>query len=726
MFPRIFRYLALPAPSSAVLRAGALCGVLTLLLIVIKLLRIPSGGTSGLFGSTLIHDAWAFALGSFDGKVSPRLLASATLVALLVYMLARRTVWRYAISTAVIVALPLVYAGTVAAGVLTGDEDPWYSMMFVRAPDELGIFFGLWWPEILVVAVLFALLSACYSAPAHLERPARRVAAVLVGIVFALVGLDFAYYIATRTELTADEVIYAISFPRDALIAAEDGGSVVVVWAIGFVIAMLVAGLVLARLVGARNPVRKDVKTGWAVWPALALVVVAPEAPAERELQQFADNAVTRFSADLIVRPVVNLATASRKIAPSNRVPRLEGAPVTASVTSRTRPYNVVMILMESVRADATSVYASHRDTTPFLAELARESLVVDRMYSVVPRTSASWIATIGGRYPAPVTVLRRWSTQREVPPIDSSLVRLLRTQGYVSAWFSPARMDFENEPQILRALGFDHVFSDADLGLDAKSRINSFGHDDRLILPPLDRWLDERQREQKPFFLTVMTNAAHYPYRLPADVSVPVFAGRTPEQTQYLRCVAYLDTVMRQIVNSLRQRELLEQSIVVVLGDHGDAFFEHGDFTHFRVVYEEALHVPMLIRLPAELDRRGRIRGLHQQIDIMPTVLDALGLELNGGPLPGRSVLSDDGARRPLFFSTHFDKTAVAMRDGNLKYIYSFGHRPLEVYDLERDPTEQSNLSQTLSAETRQQAEADLLEWRRRVRASFTPGGSH
>lgn len=720
MLTRIFRYLALPAPSRAVFRAGVVCGALALLLIVVKLLRVPSGATTGLFGSSLIQDAWTFVQKNLADRMSTRLLASATLVALLVYMLARRTVWRYAIATAVVLALPLVYAGSVAAGALTGDADPWYSMMFAQAPGEIASFLGLWWPEILVVVVLFALLTACYSAPSHMERAASRVATAIVVLVFAVVGLDFAYYIATRTELTPDEVMYAIRFPRDALIAAQDGGSGAVVWAIVFVLAMLVAGLALARLLRTRNQVRQDVRTGWAIWPALAVVVVAPAAPDDRALHQFADNAVTRFSSDLVISPLAHLATTSRNIAPSNRVPRLDSMSVTASTTSRTQPYNVVLLMLESLRADATSVYPPYPATTPSLTELASESLIVDRMYAVVPRTSASWIATVGGRYPAPVTVLRHWSAQREVPPIDSSLVRLLHAQGYTSAWFSAARMDFENEAQILHALGFEKIYADADLHPEAKDHINAFGYDDRLILPPLKRWLDERQREQKPFLLTVMTTAAHYPYKIPADVTVPRFPGKTPEQSQYLSCVAYMDSVVGQIIAALRERDLMDRTIVIAVGDHGDAFFEHGDFTHFRVVYEEALHVPMLIRLPAHLDRRGHVGGLHQQIDIMPTVLDVLGLELHGGPVPGRSVLRAEAATRPLFFSTHFDKTSLAMRDGKLKYIYSFGHRPMEIYDLEQDPAEQVNLSGTLPKATLEQAEADLLEWRRRVRDTF------
>lgn len=720
MSPRLLRYLALSADRSAVWRAGVLSAVLALVLVAIKFLRLPSGGSTGLFQGNLFAEAGQLLRDVLEPAMAPKLLLSTALLTLLVYIVAKRKAWRYSFSAAALLAPLLVYAGSVAAGVVSHDPQPFFSLMFQQTPGELRGLLAMFWPDLLVVVGLFTLLTACYSAPGRWQRSARLGAALLIGVVFAVLGLDFAYYIATRTDLTPDELWYALRWPRDALIAAKDGASLDSLWAIVFVAGLLLAGLWMARRLGAPSATAMRVRTGFFIWPALTLILLAPESPKAHAWQPFADNAVTRFGSDIITRPLMRLATTGRHIDPSKRVPVLEKTPVSALKTAHTRPLNVVVIMMESVRADATSVYASHRDTTPFLAELAKESLVVDQMYAVVPRTSAAWIATLAGRFPAPASVLRRWSDSREAPQLDSSLARLLRAHGYVSAWFTPTRVDFENEQQILAALGFDEIVSEADLNLDEKTRINEFGHEDRVILGPLGRWLDQRRREQKPFFLTLMTNVAHFPYELPADVPMRAFHTNSPAESAYLRSVQFLDGVLRDIVGQLRERDLLEQTVLVVLGDHGEAFLEHGGFTHFRVIYEESLRIPMLIRLPVKFDKQGHVAGLRQQIDVVPTVVDALGLELKGGPLPGRSLLGSDPGHSALFFGIHFDKINLAMRAGNMKYIYYFGHRPMEAYDLALDPGERTNLYPTLPAEAREQAVTDLLEWRRRVGASF------
>src|SRR4029077_433367 len=84
----------------------------------------------------------------------------------------------------------------------------------------------------------------------------------------------------------------------------------------------------------------------------------------------------------------------------SARVPDLSTASIAAAPASRTRPLNVVIVMLESVRADATTIYSPTLPTTPYLVELAKESLIVDDMYAVIPRTWAAWLATLAGRYP--------------------------------------------------------------------------------------------------------------------------------------------------------------------------------------------------------------------------------------------------------------------------------------------------------------------------------------
>jgi lipoteichoic acid synthase len=164
----------------------------------------------------------------------------------------------------------------------------------------------------------------------------------------------------------------------------------------------------------------------------------------------------------------------------------------------------------------------------------------------------------------------------------------------------------------------------------------------------------------------------------------------------------------------------MLADTLLVVVGDHGEAFGEHELIWHTGVPYDEALRIPAIVRLPADLRRTGRVRGLRQQIDLWPTVAEVLGLEVRGGAAPGRSLLSDDDGHRALYFTTHFDNASLAMRDGDRKYIYWFGRRPMEVYDLARDPGEKVDRADEVPASELVAAERDLRAWLRAVRATY------
>jgi len=158
---------------------------------------------------------------------------------------------------------------------------------------------------------------------------------------------------------------------------------------------------------------------------------------------------------------------------------------------------------------------------------------------------------------------------------------------------------------------------------------------------------------------------------------------------------------------------------VVVFLGDHGEEFYEHGTFMRGQLLYDESLHIPMLIRLPQAAKRTGHIAGLRQQIDVLPTLADALGFELLDNVLPGRSLLSSPG-HPTLFFAAHMPTSYLAMRTTSRKYIYNFARDETSVFDLERDPGEQTDVSADIPAAELDQAGADLRAWQTRVRHAF------
>ncbi|HEY6925123.1 MAG TPA: sulfatase-like hydrolase/transferase, partial [Steroidobacteraceae bacterium] len=230
---------------------------------------------------------------------------------------------------------------------------------------------------------------------------------------------------------------------------------------------------------------------------------------------------------------------------------------------------------------------------------------------------------------------------------------------------------------------------------------------------------LDERTQHGGPFVLAVMTNVGHYPYGRPSDYPTQHYPSRTPEHDSYLNCVRYIDDYLRDLVGLLRTRDLLENTLLIVLGDHGEEFQEHGGIVHGFALYDEVLHIPMLMRLPQADGRRGTIKGLRQQIDVLPTIIESLGLRLQGQPLAGRSLLSSPG-HEALFFGTHLERSFLALREGPYKYLYDLGRDSIKVFDLQHDPGEHSDVHSNIPLSAISQAQIDLLAWHERVARTY------
>jgi arylsulfatase A-like enzyme len=126
-----------------------------------------------------------------------------------------------------------------------------------------------------------------------------------------------------------------------------------------------------------------------------------------------------------------------------------------------------------------------------------------------------------------------------------------------------------------------------------------------------------------------------------------------------------------------------------------------------------------MLMRLPQADAQRGNIKGLRQQIDVLPTIVESLGLRLEGQPMAGRSLLSSPG-HQALFFGTHLERSYLALREGSYKYLYDLSRDFIKVFDLKQDPGEHSDLHSNVSLSAISQAEIDLLAWHQRVTQSY------
>jgi arylsulfatase A-like enzyme len=215
------------------------------------------------------------------------------------------------------------------------------------------------------------------------------------------------------------------------------------------------------------------------------------------------------------------------------------------------------------------------------------------------------------------------------------------------------------------------------------------------------------------------MTNVGHHDFRTPASWQKVRFEGvSNPQLEAYYNCLRYVDGVLRQLVDGYRELGLLEDTVFVFVGDHGQMFDEHNARQTYNAVYQEGLHVPALIYAPGMPLVPRVVKGARLQVDILPTIAELLGYRIEGAQLPGVSLLQPVAADRRLFFSSSIDWTFLAARRGSRKYIYSFDRKPMEVFDLERDPDEAHPLQ--IGKQELAQVRREMLEWRMQTTLSM------
>lgn len=381
---------------------------------------------------------------------------------------------------------------------------------------------------------------------------------------------------------------------------------------------------------------------------------------------------------------------------------------------------NVVVIVMESTSAKGASV---NNDTsydlldpslevTPFLAKLAKQGGRAERAYSTVPHTSKALVGINCGIYPYfDVSIFE--AEGGGVP--TACLARLLREQGYATGYFQSAEENYEKRSELVGEFGFDHFAGKESLDATGFDESSYFGYEDDVMVRPLIEWA---RKQKKPFFAEALTVTAHHPYAVPRGFERKAFVS--DERTNdYLNTLAYMDRFVQKVYEGLSEAGLMDDTVFVVTGDHGEAFAEHGRYQHDSTAYDEMMRVPLLMLGPT-IAPGTVFEGTRQHIDIVPTVVDLLGFSPSR-PFMGKSLLGP--GHESVFVHCYYQNFCRAQVRGKYKYIDNYGRRRAELYDLEADPKEEQDLgadkqwSKELAARS-----ADMKkltdEWRARYQA--------
>lgn len=452
----------------------------------------------------------------------------------------------------------------------------------------------------------------------------------------------------------------------------------------------------------------------------VALVVFLFSLSLARLLVPMFTRATSRgFAASLLVIAIASGAAVGKTMPIAAEV----GAPPPAASPTgpeRSRP-NVVLISLDSLRADHVGSYGYDRATTPALDRLAAEGVRFSEAISTSSWTLPTHLTMFTSRYQISHGVVHDRIALSPAVPI---LGEIMKANGFVTAGFVSAPYV---APHYGYARGMDeYVDLSAEYGhrREARSEIVSPKLND-LALP----WLEKHKDEQ--FFLFVHNFDIHYDYVPPSpydEMFDPTYDGTMdgtnfierpdvnrrmdPQDLQHIVAlydgeIRFVDDHVARILAKIDELGLRDETLVIVVSDHGEEFFEHGNKGHHRTVYEEVLRIPFVMRLPGKIPAGVVVNEPVSLVDLMPTILDLVGIDGPTG-MEGRSLVPVIGGvalERPAIYAEFFDKRGfnlqVARRTPSSKIIQHFNRithpkrGAIERYDLANDPREERDIAE-------------------------------
>lgn len=563
-----------------------------------------------------------------------------------------------------------------------------------------GIGFGLGW--MLIIAVIGE------------RRVLRRVVIVLMhisAVVVAAVSTAFhVYFQRTGSPLTLHRMISAFeSFGSIAgLIGSEVSPSIaaLLIGSVGYAIAG--PALVRKLITGggrANSRPRRPARRTWIPVTALTVaLLVASCYSGPGSPSYFSRNAVLAVG----LSPLDAMATNPDDLPELDPIqPPLD---TTLVPGKKAEQRNVVIITLETQRGISTAPPLGDPSLTPNLAELAKSSLVAERAYAAMPHTSKSLAATYCGIEPPLDT---NNSESNELGVAAKCLPELLTEQGYRSKFFQSAVESYDRRRDlILGQLGFQDFDGVDTLPTEGFSKVNYFGWEDDVMLGPSREWVEEDP--DTPFLLGYLTVTGHHDYIVPEGFGVQHLSD-DPELNNYLNTLRYQDQFVGKVIQQFKDLGLYEDTIFVISGDHGEGFGEHGLRQHDNTIYQEGVLVPMLVHDPQRFASGKQVAEPVQHTVILPTVTELLGYKIKGGRYRGTSLLSDE-PRGPIKISCFEEARCLSWIDGDLKYIYHYGFRPEEVFDLAADPGEKTNIAASIPPDELKRFRTEALQWRQQV----------
>ena len=366
------------------------------------------------------------------------------------------------------------------------------------------------------------------------------------------------------------------------------------------------------------------------------------------------------------------------------------------TVTGKGKDLNLLVITLDTTRADRIGAYGYKPAQTPNLDQLANRGILFENCYSPVPLTLPAHCAIFTGKYPLGHRVRDNGTYYLEDNQVTlAEKMKELGRQTYavIASYVLLSKFGLKQGFDVYDdALKINEMVTDFDSEIDAQQVYTNF-----------NRWLSretgKKQKENQPFsfFAWIHFYDPHLPYNPPTPYKEKF--GPHPEG-QYSGELAYVDDNIGKVIESLKTAGLLEKTLVVVVGDHGEAFGEHLEYGHSIFCYEETLRVPLIFYNTTLFPRAQRIPQRVNIIDIMPTLLEMVGLdippEIQGTSFVDLIQGEKEKKQRTYYIESMHGKeeNGWAPLTGIITDQYKYISLPEpELYDLTTDPLEKDNL---------------------------------
>ena len=372
----------------------------------------------------------------------------------------------------------------------------------------------------------------------------------------------------------------------------------------------------------------------------------------------------------------------------NRRFPRL-------NIIPRGKKYNIILYFFESTPSKYVNIKINGKYVVKSLQRLSKNSFIAKNHYANFPLSANSLLNVLTSSYDHHKKEL----VIQKYPDIKlKSAPEILKANGYRTCLIHTGDLGYAGQRGFLKNRKFDRIIEYKHLKKTPPYNYHvGWGLDERAMIKPTVDFIMEKPDE--PFFIIYLPVNPHHPYKIP-DKKFRI-TGKIPEGLNYkrvnwlnyLNSLHYSDAVLGMLIDRLEKEGALDNTLVFIFADHGEAFYQHRkNYNHPFFLYEENVNVPFIIYNKNLLKKPYYYEGISRHIDILPSIMDILGLP-GINKQEGISIFSAHREQLALLH-TFWKDDFIGIRDGRWKYINRMKDQLEELYDLSKDPNEKKNLA--------------------------------